>query len=141
MSEEKTGRMAKWLSLYLWVVAIFSLLAFAAAVMPESWMIKIAFWLGIKDFPDVPLTYYLARNLSLMYGFVAVGLLVLIRDLNRYMELVGYLALGTMAFGAGQLIVNAMSGLPIWWVVGEGGSTIFGGALMAWLQRGASAGR
>ncbi len=124
---------AWWLLVYLRLVGGITLLAFAAAVMPESSMIEIAGWLGIDPFPVAPLTFYLARNLAVLYGFVGVGLLVIASNLDRYRELVGYLAIGTMLFGVCQLIVNAQSGLPWWWTLGEGGSTIFGGALMRWL--------
>ena len=124
-----------WLLLYLRAVGTFTLLAFAAAVMPEAWMIEIARWLGVDPFPADPLTFYLARNLSLLYGFIGVGLLIICTDLPRYRQFVGYLAICTMAFGACQLIVNTQSGLPWWWTIGEGGSTILGGALMRWLYQ------
>lgn len=124
-----------WLLLYLQSVGYITLLAFAASVMPESWMIEIARLLGTDPFPVDPLTFYLARNLSVLYGFVGVGLLVLASNLQRYQEMVGYLAIGTMAFGVCQVIVNAQSGIPWWWALGEGGSTILGGALMWWLYK------
>lgn len=125
----------RWLYLYLRFVGYFTLLAFAASVMPESWMIEIARLLGHDPFPRHELTFYLARNLSLLYGFGGVALLVITSDLKRYRDLVSYLAIGTMAFGVCQLIVNAQSGLPWWWTIGEGGSTILGGGLMWWLYQ------
>lgn len=127
-----------WVKLYLQVVGLITLLAFAAALMPESWMIEIAWWLGIDPFPGDPLTFYLARNLSALYGFVGIGILVLAANLDRYRDLVGNLALGTIGFGVWQLIVNAMAGLPHWWVGGEGGTTILGGAILWWLYRNSS---
>ena len=123
----------RWLLLYLRVVGGITLLAFAAAVMPESWMIAIAGWLEVDPFPRDPLTFYLARNLSVLYGFVGVGVLVLASNLDHYRDLVGLLAIGTMLFGVCQWIVNAQAGLPWWWTLGEGGSTVVGGALMRWL--------
>ena len=135
-SPGQTTRSAdRWLWLYLRFVGIVTLFAFGAAVMPQAWMMTIAGWLKVDPFPDQPLTFYLARNLSLLYGFVGVGVLVLSHDMDLYCEWIGYLALGTMAFGVGQFIVNAQSSLPWWWTLGEGGSTIFGGALMWWLYR------
>ncbi len=139
MSEpEQTATMNRadnWLKWYLQFVGAVTLLAFAAAVMPEDWMIEIARLLGIDPFPRDPLTFYLARNLAVLYGFVGVGVLVLAANLDRYRDLVGLLAIGTVLFGVGQLIVNAQSDLPWWWTLGEGGSTIFGGALMRWLYQ------
>ena len=122
------------LLLFLRVVGYFTLLAFAAAVMPESWMVKIAKALTIDPFPSSPLTFYLARNLSLIYGFVGAGVLVIASDLDRYRPLVRLLAIGTMAFGVLQLVCDGMSAMPWWWSVGEGLSTLGGGILMYYLD-------
>ncbi|GAA5510107.1 hypothetical protein Rcae01_05613 [Novipirellula caenicola] len=120
---------------FLRFVGMVTLLAFPAAVMPEQWMIEIAEVLGIDSFPAAPLTFYLARHLSILYGFVGIGLLVLASDLVRYRPLVRYLATGTIAFGAAQFVVDAMAGMPLWWTLGESLSTMAGGVLMAWLNR------
>ncbi len=53
---------------------------FLTAVMPARWIEETAEWLGFDPFPESPLTYYLARNLSLMYGFVGATLLVIVND-------------------------------------------------------------
>lgn len=112
-----------------------ALLAFLAALMPEQWIVRISEELGIVPFPESPLTFYLARNLSLLYGFVGLTLLVLATDLPRYRPLVRYAAFGTLLFGGLQFIVDSMSGLIWWWTWGESGSTIAGGILVYWLQR------
>ncbi|NND99752.1 MAG: hypothetical protein HKN47_20730 [Pirellulaceae bacterium] len=124
----------RWLLLYLRFVGGFTLLAFAAAMMPEGWMITIAKLLTIDPFPDSPLTFYLARNLSLLYGFIGIGLLVIASDLRRYRPQVRLLAFGTMAFGILQVVCNSMSSLPWWWSFGEGLSTVGGGILMYYLD-------
>lgn len=125
-------RQLQW---FLRFVGGVSLLAFAAAIMPEKWMIEMAEELGFDPFPNSPLTFYLARNLSLLYGFVGSLLLILSSDLPRYRELIGWAAIGTMLFGLLQLLVDAMSGLPGWWTVGEGVSTLAGGLLLRWLEQ------
>lgn len=116
------------------LVGSITLLAFAAAVMPERWIVEIAEELGFEPFPHSPLTFYLARNLSLLYGFVGAALLMLASDLRRYRPLVSYLALATISFGVLQLVVDAQSGLPWWWTLGESLSTIGGGLLLWWLH-------
>lgn len=131
---EKRSYADRHIILFLRSIGAISLLAFLAAVMPESWMAETAKFLGIDPFPFSPLTFYLARNLSLLYGFVGALLLLVSCDLDRYRPLVWYVAMGTILFGVLQLIVDSMSGLPAWWTLGESISTMFGGLLLYWLQ-------
>lgn len=138
MSEQSAGPTQvadRWVLLYLRVIGATSLLAFAAAVMPENWIVEIAQELGFDPFPHSPLTFYLARNLSLLYGFVGALLLVVSLDLERYRPLVWYIAVGTMLFGGLQLVVDSMSAMPGWWTYGEGLSTFVGGVILWRLQR------
>lgn len=124
-----------FLKLFLRVVGGFALLAFAAAVMPSKWMIEVAEELGLQPFPDHPLTFYLARNLSLLYGFVGFALVIVASDLKRYRPLVRLMAMGTILFAGLQLVVDSLSGMPAWWTWGESGSTLCGGILLFWLDR------
>lgn len=127
----------RYLRWFFDVVGGVSLLAFGAALMPAKWFIEISDELGLDFIPN-PLTFYLARNLSLLYGFVGLVLLTVARDLQRYHPLIGKIAFGTVAFGLLQLAVDGLSAMPLWWTVGEGVSTIVGGlmifALNAWCR-------
>jgi hypothetical protein len=122
------------LVVFLRVVGGVSLLAFAAAVMPQGWIVRIAETLGFDPFPDSPLTFYLARNLSLLYGFVGATLMVLSFDVARYRPLFHYAAMGTVLFGFLQLIVDSQARMPLWWTWGESISTLVGGLLFFWIQ-------
>ena len=124
----------RWLVLYLRFVGYVSLLAFAASVMPASWMIKTADALGVQ-LADVPLSFYLARNLSLLYGFAGATLVIIASDISRYGTLVWFVVRGTILLGIMQFVANSMSGLPLWWTLGESVSTVCGGMLMWWLDR------
>ena len=123
------------LRVFLRLVGVVALLAFAAALMPDNWIVEIAQELGFEPFPHSPLTFYLARHLSLMYGFVGVLLLVIAADLPRYRRLVRILAACTIAFGILQLVADSMAALPGWWTASESLSTILGGMLIGWLER------
>lgn len=125
----------RWLWWFLCFVGGVSLLAFVAAVMPAGWIVATAEKLGFEPFPDSPLTFYLARNLSLLYGFVGAALLVIASDLPRYRPLVRYAWIGTLLLGGTQWVVDSMAGMPAWWVYGESLSTVAGGGLLAWLDR------
>lgn len=129
------AREDRQLVLFLRLVAGVTFLAFLAAVMPSRWIVEISEELGFEPFPDSPLTFYLARNLSLLYGFVGAALWIVSGDLSRYRPLVRYAWIGTLAFGGLQLLVDAMAGLPAWWTLGESLSTIAGGLLLVWLER------
>ncbi len=129
------GRYERWLILLLRGVAVITWLAFLAAVMPEKWIVEISEELGFDPFPHSPLTFYLARNLSLLYGMVGAGLWLITFDFDRYQPLIKYFALGTIAFGALQLVVDFQASMPIWWTLGESVSTMLGGMLVGWLDR------
>jgi len=125
----------RWLLLYLRLIGGSALFAFLASVMPSSWIVSISEELGFDPFPNSPLTFYLARNLSLLYGFVGATLLIIASDLARYRPLVRYAALGTILFSACQFVVDSLSGLPSWWTWGESGSTLIGGIILYWIER------
>ncbi len=124
-----------YLSGFLRLVGYFAVLAFVAAFMPAGWILRITEALGLEPFPDVPVALYLARHLSLMYGFVGIALLLFAAQLDRYRHLVGYLAIGVIAFGALQAAIDVQAGMPIWWAASESISTIIGGLLIRWLDR------
>jgi len=134
-TEPPQDRSDRSLKLFLRLIGGVALLAFLASIMPSSWIVEISQELGFEPFPDSPLTFYLARNLSLLYGFVGATLLVLATDLKRYRPLVHYAALGTILFAILQFIVDSMSGLPAWWTWGESLSTLVGGIFLFHLQR------
>lgn len=126
---------ANWLIWFLRLVGIVSQLAFVAAVMPESWIVEITEELRLEPFPETPLAFYLARHLSLLYGFVGIAFIVLSYQVHRYRELIGFLAWAVVAFGLLQGLIDFQSGLPIWWTAGESISTILGGLMLRWLHR------
>ena len=121
--------------LFLRAVGGFTLLAFFAAVMPERWMIDIAAYLGFEPFPYSPLTFYLARNLSLFYGFVGALLITLSFDIERYRKLIRLIGVAIVTFGVLQWVVDTMAGMPTWWILNEAPFTIAGGLILLWLNR------
>ncbi len=128
-------RQDRWVQMYLKFVGSAAIVAFFAAVMPEKWIVEIAEELGFDPFPHSPLTFYLARNLSLLYGFTGASLWLVALDLDRYRPLVFWIAIGTILFGILQAIVDSLSGLPTWWTLRESLSTFFGGWALLFLER------
>lgn len=126
---------ASWLIWFLWVVGVVSQLAFVAAVMPESWIVKITDELRLEPFPETPVAFYLARHLSLIYGFIGIALIAASYQIKRYREAIGYLAIGVIAFGVLQGWIDFQSAMPFWWTVTESITSILGGMIMLWLHR------
>lgn len=133
-SGTETDRWQRRLQRFLQLVGGVSLLAFAAALMPEDWFIKISEELG-QTFAPEPLTFYLARHLSLMYGFVALVLLILAVDVARYVPLIRLAGYGTGLMGVLQGTIDHFSDLPVWWTLLESLSTLAGGVILIVLAR------
>jgi len=123
------------LAVALRVIGAVTMVAFAAAVMPQTWIIGFAQWLGFDPFPDAPLTHYLARNLSLIYGFVGALVWWIGSRLDQYRSLVSPLAWAVVAFGVGRAVVDTQAGMPLWWTAGESISSIVGGLTIVWFDR------
>jgi len=122
----------KWFTLagVLRAVGYVALLAFAAALMPDHWHAETSRRLGIDPFPDSPLTYYLARHLSLLYGFVGVLMIYLARDVDRHLGTIHLMSWCAVALGILQAVIDLMAALPWWWTIGESGSTLLGGLFL-----------
>ena len=124
----------RYLQGFIYLVGASALFAFGAAFMPASWIVSITEELGVEPFPETPVAFYLARHLSLMYGMVGVALIYVARDLRRFRDLIGLIAIGVVVLGVAQGLIDVQSGLPIWWTAGESLSTIFGGAALYWMH-------
>jgi hypothetical protein len=122
------------LKLYLYFIGVAALFAFAAVIMPARWMIEISEQLGIEIGP-VPLTFYLARHLSLIYGLVGVAVLVVARRLPADRWLARLLAWLTLGLGVGHAILDLQSGMPSWWTVREAAFSVTGGIILLVLSR------
>jgi hypothetical protein len=107
------------LVLVLRTTAVLFLLAFVGAALPESWM-KAAYESGdLGPWPGGALLIYLARAVSLLYGFCGLLALYLSFDVRRYLPLIRFLALVGFPFAPVMFIVIWTAGLPMVWAVSE----------------------
>jgi len=109
--------------------------AFLAMVMPTDWMAATADWLGVGPLPRTPLTEYLTRSLSLLYGVFGVLHLYLARDVVRYLDLITVFGWLTVLVGVVLTVVDFAAGMPPAWSWQEGPSTVVVGAAYIWLAR------
>jgi hypothetical protein len=108
-----------WLVLVLRATAVLFLLAFAGVVMPESWMKTVYEWDGLGPWPGGALLVYLARAVSMLYGFCGLLALYLSFDVRRYLPLIRFLAIVGFPFAPVMFVVIWAAGLPTVWAVSE----------------------
>jgi len=111
------------------------MLAFVAAVMPQSWMAATHQVLGMGEFPASPLLDYMIRSVSFLYGFHGVLLLILATDVRRFRPLIIYAAASYLSAAAAFTVIDTTNHMPWWWTLGEVGSVLWLGALLFWLLR------
>ena len=109
--------------------------AIIACVMPTTWIVATHRWLGLGDFPDAPITQYLARSLSAFYAIFG-GLAILVStEVPRYAPIIRFLAYATLAFGALITCIDAIAGMPTYWTLFEGPPTFVLGVVILLLVR------
>jgi hypothetical protein len=108
----------KWLLRFM---ALTTVPAFFAAIMPQAWL---AYWID-KGAPGTSagiLVTYLARMLMIMYAFVGFQGLVISMDIRRYCPLVWIIGVGSLVLASAGLAVLVSQVPPdqrtgIFWVV------------------------
>ncbi len=133
---EQVGLHEKILVWILRIGGVMTVLAFPTALIPTSTMAEIHAWLGLgSHFPDQPVTAYMARSLSLMYGFHGVLLLVISTDVRHYRKLVGWMAGLMIGLGSALLAIDLHAGMPAMWTWTEGPSVVVVAFVMLYLRR------
>ena len=123
----------KSLAILMRVAGILLLTAAIPAVMPFAWMDVIHQRLGMGSLPEAPIMGYLTRSLSAMYALHGALVFFISLDVRRYLPVVKCLAVLSVFFGLGMLVLDIAVGLPPWWIAGEGPSIIVLGGVMFWL--------
>ncbi len=108
----------KWL---LVLSGLFLMLAFVAVLLPTAWMADAHLWLGLGEFPAQPITFYLARSTSLLYGVHGVLMFYLGISLNHHWRLVWLFGWLHIVIGVTMLGIDITSPMPWYWIAAEGG--------------------
>jgi hypothetical protein len=123
--QESTGlsmsdQRAKLLQWYLRLLGTIDCLALVVAFLPRSWIAGSHVALGLGDFPAEPVTGYLARSASLLYGLHGLVVLYVSQDVRRYARLIRFLAYVALVHGALLIWIDNVEGMPAWWTWSEG---------------------
>ena len=132
VQQQTARRLLAWL---LYVMGVVMSMAFVAVVMPTSAMVAIADWLGVGPLQRSPLTEYLTRSLSAMYGVLGVLHLYLARDVIRYLDVIVVIGWLTVLAGVIVTVVDFTAGMPPLWSWSEGPPTVLVGLAYIWLAR------
>lgn len=125
----------KVLKAILVVSGLFLIVAFAATLLPVSSMAKAHEWLGLGEFPDRPITAYLARSTSLLYGVHGVMMFytgLTIQQHWRFIPVFGWLHVLT---GASVFLFDLFAPMPMYWLILEGPPVAMLGVLLVVLAR------
>ncbi len=110
----------RWLRVMLRVGAVATLAAFPTALLPTDTMVAVHAKLGLGELDAGPIHQYMARSLSLLYGFHGALLMLLSFRVRQLLPVVTYVGWMNVLFGAGMLAIDLHAGLPWWWTAGEG---------------------
>ena len=127
------------LRILLGVIGAGLLVATGAVFLPIEWMAICHRWLGLGEFPDSPITVYLARSTSLLYavhGFLMLYTAIHLRQYLPLAKIFGYLHI---VIGLAMLGIDVTTPMPLYWTAVEGIPISLAGAALVWLAAKANA--
>lgn len=101
------------------VLGTMCVFAIIPLLMPFRWIDAAHQWIGLGPFPTAPIAIYLARSVSSLCTFYGGLLLVLSRDVERYVPIISYQAVAIMLLSAYGIIAGIRAGLPPFWVIAD----------------------
>jgi hypothetical protein len=107
--------------------------AFLAMLLPVDWMVATHRWLGLGEFPRMPVVEYLARSAAALYGFHGALLLLISRDPIKHLTFVKFVAFMNVFFGLMILFIDLHAGMPTLWTLLEGPPIIAFGLVIYFL--------
>jgi hypothetical protein len=95
-------------------------LGLLAVFFPDTLMAWIHARLGLGEMPSDPITEYLARSCSLLYGIHGLLMLYVAVEPRRYWQLAWLLAGFHIVLGVVLLGIDMAAGMPWYWTCAEG---------------------
>ena len=107
--------------------------AFVAVVFPTKMMAAGHEWLGLGEFPNTPITVYLARSTSLLYGVHGVLMVYTGLTMQHHWRFAWYFSALHVVIGITMFATDISAGMPLYWILGEGPPVAMLGAFMMFL--------
>ena len=133
MNQPQSSRYRNYCRGLIGVVGAGLMLATVAVFFPVSVMATLHQWLGLGDFPDAPITIYLARSTSLLYAMHGAVMFYVAWHFDRCQLLVPLLGWLHVVLGTCMIGVDLNAGMPLYWIVGEGLPIALTGGAILWL--------
>ena len=124
---------AFWLRWLLALTGCGLMLATITVFFPVGLSATIHGWLGLGEFPDRPITIYLARSTSMLYAVHGSLILIVSFDMKRYWPLIRVFGWLHIVMGLTMLGIDVSTPMPLYWIVGEGIPIAMAGVLILWL--------
>ena len=125
------------LILLLRLGAVMTGLAFLTVPLPVETMVSVHRWLGLGELPRAPIVEYLARSVSVFYGFHGVLLFLLSTNVDRFAPIITFVAVMNVLFGIVLIAIDVKAGLPALWIAFEGPPVVLTGIALGLLNRAA----
>lgn len=109
------------------------LLAVVPIFFPASVINYLHQQLGLGEFPNSAIAFYLARSTSLLYAMHGALMFFVSFNLVRYWPLVRLLGYLHVVLGLAMLGIDVSTPMPLYWVIGEGMPVAVTGMLILWL--------
>jgi hypothetical protein len=108
-----------WLKILLRILGGMCVLAVIPLIMPRSWLDAGHQFLGLGEFPKEPIAEYLARSVSGLCAFYGGLLLLLARDVRRFVSIIRYQAVAIMALSVFGIFAGMRAGVPALFVIAD----------------------
>jgi hypothetical protein len=119
-ADGRKGQLVIWLRWLLAIIGCGLMVATIPLFFPAELMATIHRWLGLGEFPDAPITRYLARSTSLLYAVHGGLMLIVSFDLKRYWPLVPVFGWLHVVIGLTMFWIDWTAPMPLYWIAGEG---------------------
>jgi len=105
---------------FLQTLGFWLMMAWPAVVLPTSWMVAMHETLGLGEWPQGPLTEYLARSVSLLYGYFGFLAIYCSFHVDRYRSLLRVACLSGLPASPILTVIGLKTGMPLAWAIVEG---------------------